>query len=152
MCQDATTPLGGQHKFGWSKRLHGQRVFSAVFESRCRKHVGPLTIYSRPNTLGHCRLGLSVSRKVGSAVRRNRIKRLVREAFRLRQHDLSGSGRAYDLVVVVRPHDPAKLKMYQDWLVAGVESLHRQWQRRQKPGQSRGPDGQDLQQPVEPPC
>ena len=46
------------------------------------------------------RLGLSVSRKVGGAVRRNRVKRLLREAFRLNQHRMSTG---YDLVAYPRP-------------------------------------------------
>lgn len=79
------------------------------------KRAGPLTLHSRPNGLGHHRLGLSVGRRVGNAVRRNLIKRRVREAFRLHQHVWpSGAGTAgeggeaggYDLVVGVRPHDP----------------------------------------------
>jgi ribonuclease P protein component len=48
--------------------------------------------------LGHPRLGLTVSRKVGRAVARNRWKRIVREAFRLVQHELP----SLDLVCIPR--------------------------------------------------
>ena len=47
---------------------------------------------------GPARLGITVTRKVGNAVRRNRIKRLVREWFRTRKEQLSGC----DLVVIAR--------------------------------------------------
>lgn len=58
-----------------------------------------LLIYVRENTLGHARLGLSVSRKVGGAVERNRWKRVLREAFRLSRDRLPP---AIDLVVIPR--------------------------------------------------
>jgi ribonuclease P protein component len=58
-------------------------------------------VYGAPNGLPVTRLGLSVSRKVGGAVQRNRVKRLLREAFRAVQHDLPAG---LDLVVVARPH------------------------------------------------
>lgn len=55
---------------------------------------------TRPNELGYPRLGLAVSRKVAkSAVARNRLKRIGRESFRRRQHDLGG----VDCVVLGRP-------------------------------------------------
>lgn len=52
----------------------------------------------QPNQLGYPRLGVTASRKVGGAVVRNRIKRQVREYFRLHRHLLS----PVDLNVIVR--------------------------------------------------
>src|SRR5260221_5803551 len=92
-----------RNSFPKSHRLGGKREFSVVFEAKTRESRGPLMVYARPNELGHGRLGISISRKVGIAVRRNRIKRLLREAFRLMQHDLPAGD---DLVVAVRPHQP----------------------------------------------
>jgi ribonuclease P protein component len=64
---------------------------------------------------------------VGSAVRRNRIKRLLRESFRLLQHDLP---QGYDLLVVVRPHEPLMLADYQKLLSALLVKLHNTWRQR----------------------
>src|SRR5947209_6667594 len=98
------------YTFPATHRLHGPKAFAAVYDAKTREGRGPLTIYALPNDTGHARLGLSVSRRVGNAVRRGRIKRLLREAFRLTRHELPG---AYDLVVVVRPHEPLILSEYQ---------------------------------------
>ena len=91
------------------------------------KKAWPLRVHGAPNDLGHCRLGLSVSRRVGNAVRRNRIKRRLREAFRLLQHDLPAG---YDLVVVVMRHEPLELGEYQSRLMSAAERLERYWRRR----------------------
>jgi ribonuclease P protein component len=111
-----------RYTFPRSCRLGGRHEFSAVFEARTRESRGPLTVYAKANALGHGRLGISISRKVGTAVRRNRIKRLLREAFRLMQHDLPGG---YDLVVVVRPHEPLILADYQRLMSGMAVKLHR---------------------------
>lgn len=114
------------YAFPKALRLRSRADFSAVYERRARESRGPLTVYALPNTLGHARMGLSVSRKVGTAPRRNRIKRLLRESFRLMQHDLPGN---YDLLIVVRPHEPLMLADYQRLLSSLSVDLARKWGR-----------------------
>lgn len=65
------------------------------------KHtVSPvLAIYVRRNDLGRNRLGLTVGTKVGKAVTRNKVRRRMREAYRLQEKDLSVG---WDIVVVAR--------------------------------------------------
>lgn len=101
------------HTFARASRLSGQRAFAAVYEHRTRRSAGPLTVYARPNALAFSRLGLSISRRTGSAVRRNRFKRLIREAFRLTRADLP---QGYDWIVVIRAHEPVKMQEYQEKL------------------------------------
>src|SRR5438445_13841681 len=120
-----------------SHHLRLPREFDAVYAAKTRESRGPVTVYAKPNELGHPRLGLSVSRKVGKAVRRNRIRRRLREAFRLMQHDFP---RGYDLVIVVRPHAPLLLADYQRALSGAVAKLHNVWRRREgeQPGREKG--------------
>jgi ribonuclease P protein component len=115
------------HTYPKSHRLGGRLEFAAVFDAKVKDARGPLALYSLPNDLGHPRLGISISRRVGNAVRRNRIKRLLRDAFRAHQHDLP---RGYDLVFVVRPHAPLILAEYQRLMTALMLKAHASWQRR----------------------
>ena len=121
-------PAEVRHRFPRSHRLSGKLAFAAVYDAREKQARGPLAVFSRPNGLPHPRLGLSVSRRVGTAPVRNRVKRLLREAFRLFQHDLPVG---YDLVVVVRPHAPLPLAEYQRLMSHLSVRGHAGWQRRQ---------------------
>ena len=82
-------------------RLLRPQDFARVYEHRFSAAEGPIVVYAAPNhePEGRVRLGLSVSRRVGSAVVRNRWKRRLREAFRTVRGSLPA---ATDLVVVVR--------------------------------------------------
>ena len=56
-------------------------------------------IYYQKNNLDHMRLGISVSKKLGKAHERNRLKRYVRESFKTRKDFLKN----YDIIIIVRP-------------------------------------------------
>jgi ribonuclease P protein component len=73
----------GPHSFPKTKRLRKRREFLPVQASGSRVTLSSCTVLlaARPDD-GPARLGITVTRKFGDAVRRNRAKRLVRHAFR----------------------------------------------------------------------
>lgn len=87
-------------------RLRTSDEFSLVYRRRCSAADSVLLVYGLQNQLPHPRLGLSVSRKVGGAVVRNRWKRLIREAFRTERVKLPSG---VDWVVIPRSHDEPSL-------------------------------------------
>jgi len=112
------------HRFPKTSRLGGRNSFAAIRTGGLKFSRGPLNVWALPNSLDHGRLGISIGRHVGIAVRRNRIKRLLREAYRLMQHDLPAS---YDWLVVVKRHEPMILGEYQKLLSAATAHLHNAW-------------------------
>jgi ribonuclease P protein component len=85
--------------FPKSVRLRKSKEFEAVYGVRQSAGDSTLVVHGRFNGLSHARLGLTVSRRVGNAVVRNRWKRALREAFRQVRHRLP----ALDVVVAPRP-------------------------------------------------
>ena len=88
------------HRFPRSCRLTARKQFLGVYGRGRRIGSRSLTLFGLPNSLESCRLGITVTRKVGSAARRNRIKRMLREVFRRRRDELEPE---MDLVVNAHP-------------------------------------------------
>jgi ribonuclease P protein component len=89
-------------------RIRSKSDFERLKKSGVRLTDGVLLLVVQPTELGFPRLGIAVPKRVGGAVERNRMKRLIRETFRLNRDSLPGS---IDLLVVVRraPDDPPTL-------------------------------------------
>ncbi|TCK03615.1 ribonuclease P protein component [Marinobacterium mangrovicola] len=81
-------------------RLLTGRDFKRVFDNAAFKvSEQPLLILSSPNDLGRPRIGFVISKKnIRRAVKRNRVRRIIRESFRLHQHELP----AVDIVILAR--------------------------------------------------
>ena len=86
-------------QFGAELRLRSKPQFDAVYASGRRVDDRFFGLRVKPNGLSHPRIGLAVAVKTaGNAVLRNRLRRLVRESFRLAQHELP----AVDVVVAAK--------------------------------------------------
>ncbi|MEK6598716.1 MAG: ribonuclease P protein component [Deltaproteobacteria bacterium] len=73
----------GLYSFTKAERILKNKDFISVRKQGKRLASKGLVLFLKTNNLGIRRLGLAVSSKVGGAVKRNRIKRLLRELFRL---------------------------------------------------------------------
>lgn len=102
------------------QRLLNGAEFDRVFKRNTRSRDQFFIVLARPNQLPYARLGLAVSRKAaGDAVPRNRLKRLIRETFRVLPETYPG----VDVVVMAKQgaarHDNSVL----------IKSLQQHWTR-----------------------
>ena len=101
-------------RFSRLQRISSSLDFAEIYEQRERVSDSHLLIFGRTNHGLPTRIGLSVSKKHGNAVVRNRLKRLLREAFRLSQYDIP---QGLDMILIPRVNSQATLKDYQQSLI-----------------------------------
>jgi ribonuclease P protein component len=90
---------GGGANFPKQARLRKRPEFLSLSRWGRKIYAPHFLIITKPNERGEARLGVTVSSKVGSAVVRNRVKRLLRECFRRYRHQIVPS---QDVLIIAR--------------------------------------------------
>lgn len=93
-------PIKTDRRFRKSERLRLRSDFSRVFAYRHSAGNDVFVVYAMENGLKWSRLGMSVSKKVGNSVVRHRVRRKIREAYRINKANLPIG---YDLICIARP-------------------------------------------------
>jgi len=119
-------------------RVRKPEDFDRVYQARVYAADDVLVLNGDANGLTHARLGLSVSKRVGNAVTRNRWKRLIREAFRLSREELPPG---LDLIVRPQKGAAAELEAIQKSLVG----LARRVAKRTRPRDRRSEVGEQKE-------
>lgn len=89
----------GSFSFPKTYRILNRTDFVNLNQSGERRYTKHFTVILKENGLGISRMGVTASKRIGNAVKRNRIKRLVREFFRQNRMALL---QGYDFVIVAR--------------------------------------------------
>jgi ribonuclease P protein component len=127
--------LGG-YRFPKRLRIRRTKEFERGFSRGLRVNDGYLTVWGIRNGLVYSRLGIVVGRQHGTAVRRNRLRRLLREAFRLSQDRLP---MGLDLLVCPRAGVKPRLADLIDSLNRLAARLDRQLSAQRVGGGQEGP-------------
>lgn len=135
-------PQPKTYPFDRSCRIRKSPEFAKVYESGLYAADHMLVINAARNEHNHSRLGLSISRRVGNAVQRNRWKRALRESFRTQQAQLP---KGWDWVI--RPRKGAQpdaeqirssLKRLVNRIARKQESSHSRQSSRPQPTNAKG--------------
>lgn len=116
----------GRLRFPPWRRLRNSRDFERIYALRQRTGDAHLLIFAALNDRGRTRIGLSVSRKHGNSVVRHRIRRLLREAYRLEQQRVP---EGLDLILI--PGRDSATTTIEDYRRSLVQLTARLWRRLQ---------------------
>jgi ribonuclease P protein component len=123
-------PRARSFAFRPAEHLRRPSDFRRVYERRRSASDAWLIVYGRENGLSFLRLGLSVSRKIGGATKRNRLRRLYREAFRLTRNEMSTG---LDLVLIPRTAELPSLEELKRSLPKLVNQIARKLAKEARP-------------------
>jgi len=94
-------PQGTGQRLPPAERLRRRADYLRCYRTGRRRHGAQAILYFAPNQIGHPRIGITASRKVGNAVVRHRLKRRIKEVYRRWKE--RGKLPALDLVVHLKP-------------------------------------------------
>ena len=118
------TSLRGNQKFPKAVRVRSRLDFAAVYERGLRIGDACMSLIALANEDSRTRLGLAVSKRCGNSVRRNRLKRRLREAFRLSRAELPAG---LDLVIQPRANTPIQLVALRQSLISLTKRAAKKW-------------------------
>lgn len=118
------TSLPNRQRFPKSAHVRSRLDFAVIYERGLRVSDATMSLILLPNDRGLTRLGLAVSKRCGNAVQRNRLKRRLREAFRLSRAELPT---ALDLVLQPRAGAELPLAALRQSLVSLTKRAAKKW-------------------------
>ena len=92
--------MHGPRSYPKAARLRRRREFLSLQRAGRRRHTPHLVVIQQPGRTSTTRFGVTASTRIGNAVVRNRVKRLMREVFR---HHRAALASPIDLVVIAKP-------------------------------------------------
>lgn len=111
-----------QFRFRRSQRLRRPREFAETYALKQTAGDGFLLLFAARSHQLATSLGVSISKKNGNSIARHRIRRLLKEAFRLEQHRVADGMK---LIMIPRPGSGATLENYRQSLVVLSKKVQR---------------------------
>jgi len=105
------------------ERIRKKSDFLFLYKNGCRYRGRYFNLVYLPNSLAFSRMAVVVSKKVGKAVTRNKVKRWIRDLFRRNKDWIKGS---FDIMVIAKKEilEISRLQLRGDYLTA-LESMSR---------------------------
>jgi ribonuclease P protein component len=125
--KDSSEETAPRQTFVREERIAKRSDFTRTYEGGRKQFGRYVVVFALDTERGLCRLGITATRKVGKAHLRNRMKRWVRECYRLHREKLGLDRRSIDFVVNIKPS--AGDALYANFCADLVRSLQRSAER-----------------------